>query len=255
MPRLLLLLVLLSVFVRTTIAQDKKGKKDPTPRLLYAIPLVVKPGEKQKLALRGKGLVGVKEVTIEGATGASVKFLGAKSVGVPNNYPAERLGDSEVEVELELPKDAKPGAVKLMATGTGGESNTYTLLVRDALAAVAEKEPNDGFAQAQMIVLPCVVEGSINGERDVDVFKFEGKKGDRIRVEVQAARFGSPLDAFATIHDSRRCVVNSADDTSGTADPILIMTLPRDGAYYITVIDANDLGGAPFGYRLVVRKE
>src|SRR6476646_935753 len=99
MLRLPLLLVLLFIVAPITIAQDKEGKKEPAPKLLYAVPLVVKPGEKQKLALRGKGLAGVKEVKVEGAAGATVKFLRVKPVAVPNNYPAERVGDSEVEVD------------------------------------------------------------------------------------------------------------------------------------------------------------
>ena len=182
-------------------------------------------------------------------------MLGSKSVGVPNNHPAEKLGDSEVEIELELPKDAKPGAVKLTALGAGNESNPYTLLIRDSLSAVAEKEPNDGFEQAQAISIPCGIEGTVKADRDVDVYRFEGKKGDKVRIEIQAARFGSPLDAFITVYDANRGVVDSANSNTQTPDPTLIVTLPKDGTYLIAVIDANDLGGPAFGYRLVVRKE
>ena len=32
-------------------------------------------------------------------------------------------------------------------------------------------------------------------------------------------------------------------------------TLPRDGVYFLSLIDAHDLGGPTFGYRLVVRFE
>lgn len=235
-------------------AQDKKAdpKKEPAPKVLYAAPLVAKPGEKQKLTLRGKNLAAVKEVKVTGAEGAKLKLLGAKAAGVPNNYPAERLGDSEVELELELPKDAKPGAVKLVAVGPGGDSNAYTLLTRDDLPIVAEKEENGGFASAQSLALPCAVEGTIKGERDVDVFKFEGKKGQKVRVEVQAARFGSPLDGFLTVSDTNRNILDTAD---GVPDPVLTVTLPKDGTYYISLIDAHDLGGQTFGYRLLVKPE
>src|SRR5262245_53955286 len=83
-------------------SQDKNQPKKEQPKVLYAVPLVVKPGEKQKLALRGKNLDAVKEVKVGGADDAKVKVLGAKKVPVPNNYPADRVGDSEVEIELEL---------------------------------------------------------------------------------------------------------------------------------------------------------
>lgn len=242
---------LAALFCTFAHAQDKKDppKKDPPPKVLYAVPLVAKPGEKQKLALRGKNLAGVKEVKADGAT---LKVLGAKAVGVPNNYPGERVGDSEVEIELEVPKDAK--AVKLTAVNTGGESNAYEMLLRDDTPVVSEKEDNGGFATAQPVPVPCAIEGTTKGERDVDVFKIEGKAGEKFVIEVQAARFGSPLDGFLTLHDADRKLIASADDTNGSPDPVLAVTLPKDGVYYVSLIDAHDLGGANFGYRLVVKK-
>src|SRR5207244_4478971 len=107
---LLCLLVLPFAFLSTTSSQEKKQpdpKKEPPPKVLYAVPLVAKPGEKQKLALRGKNLAAVKEVKVTGAEDAKVKVLSAKAVAVPNNYPGDRVGDSEVEIELELPKGVK----------------------------------------------------------------------------------------------------------------------------------------------------
>src|SRR5206468_487094 len=102
--------------------------------------------------------------------------------------------------------------------------------------------------------VPCAVEGTIKNERDVDVFKIEGKKGDKLRIEVQANRFGSPVDAMLTLHDANRRIVDSAD-TGTNPDPILVVTLPKDGTYFLSVIDAHDLGGANFGYRLIVKRE
>ena len=217
------------------------------------MPLTAKPGEKQKLLLRGKNLAAVTAVKGIGIDDMKVKLLSAKSAAVPTNYPADRVGDSEVEVELDLPRGAKPGEAKLIAVGGGGESTPYTLLIRDSLPAVVEKEPNDGFDQAQALTPPCAVEGTVKSERDVDVFQFAGKKGEIVVVEIQAAKFGSPLDPIVTVYDDRRRVVDSADATTGKPDPVVTLTLPRDGPYYISVMDANDLGGPNFGYRLIVR--
>jgi hypothetical protein len=255
--RLRSMLVLVLPYISLTLAasQDKKpAEKKDAPKLLYAMPLAAKTGEKQKLTLRGKGLAAVKDVKVTGVENVTAKVLSAKGVGVPNNYPAERVGDSEVEIELQLPNESKPGEVKLTAVSPGGESNAYTLLLRDDVPAVAEQEPNDGFAQAQKIAVPSAVEGTIKNERDVDVFQFEGKKGDKVRIELQAARYGSPLDGMLTLYDADRGTVDSASDSKAAQDPILNVTLPRDGAYFIVVMDANDLGGANYGYRLVVTK-
>jgi hypothetical protein len=236
-------------------AQKKEPEKKPeSPKVLYAAPLVVTPGAKQKLVLRGKNLDAVKEVTVAGAEGAAVKVLAARKAAVPNNFPAARVGDSEVEVELALPKGAKPG-VTLTAVGPGGPSGPYKLLVADDLPAVAEKEPNDGYDAAQLIPVPAAVTGTVHAERNPDVFRLAGKAGQKLRIEVQAARFGSPLDGLLTLLDPDRRVVAAADDSDGTPDPVLRVTLPRDGTYYLSLIDSHDLGGPTFGYRLVVRPE
>ncbi len=255
MSRLLALLILplaLALPASPATGQKKKAAKNDSAKILYTIPLVVRPGEKQKLALRATNVAAVESITVEGCADAKVKLIEVKKTAVPNNFPAERVGDSEIVIELELPKDAKPGAVKLLID----QAQPFTLLLRDDLPPVAEKEPNDGFAQAQLLAIPAAIEGTIKGERDPDMFRFEGKKGERLRIEAQAARWGSPVDGFLTLYDADRRVVDSADDSAdGQADPVMVVTLPRDGAYFLSMLDAHDLGGANFGYRLVIRPE
>ena len=94
----------------------------------------------------------------------------------------------------------------------------------------------------------------VGKDKDADVYRFEGKKGDKVTVEVQAARWGSPLDALVTVYDADRRTLGAADDAKGSPDPALTVTLPRDGAYFVTLIDAHDSGGPGSGYRLVIRK-
>jgi len=253
MPRAALLFLVTVPLVASSPAGAQKkepDKKQDTPKVLYAVPLVAAPGAKQKLTLRGKHLDAVKDVTVSGADGATLKVLGSKKVGVPNNYPAERIGDTEVEVELTLPKDIRPG-VALAVAGAG----PYQLLVPDDLPAVAEKEPNDGYDAAQPVAAPCAVVGVVHQEKNPDVFRVAGKAGQKLRAEVQAARHGSPLDGLLTVVDENRRFVAANDDANNSRDPAVVVTLPRDGVYYLSLIDAHDLGGAGFGYRLVVRLE
>ena len=247
MARAALLFLLAVPFVASAQPKQPDKKKD-APRVFYAVPLVAAPGAKQKLTLRGKHLDGVKDVTA--SDGATVKVLAARKSAPPNNYPADRTGDTEVELELTLPKDAKPGVALTVA---GAEP--YKLLIPDELPAVAEKEPNDGYDTAQPITPPCAVVGAIHQEKNPDVFRVVGKAGQKLRAEVQAARFGSPLDGILTLVDENRRFVAANDDANTSRDPAIAVTLPRDGVYYLSLIDAHDLGGAGFGYRLVVKVE
>lgn len=254
MVRRLPLLAAILAAAAPVIAQDKKlpEKKVPPPKLLYTVPLVVKAGEKQRLTLRGMNLVGATEVKVGGASSAKVKFLATRAVAVPNSYPADRVGDSEIEIDLELPKDAKPGTTTLSVISPGGSSEDRTILLRGAVPATVEKEPNDGLDTAQVVTVPVAIEGTIQRELDPDVYRFRGEKGDRLQIEVRAALFGSPLDAMLVLHDSRRGILASADDTGTSPDPVLSITLPADGDFYLSVIDAHNLGGSNFAYQLVV---
>lgn len=244
----LLPLLLLSPFL---FAQDKKpSEKQEPPRVLYPMPLAVAPGAKAKVILRGQRLDAVTDVK---ASAGTVKLVGktGRKAGVPNNYPAKKLGDTEVEFELELPKDFTGDVVELTAVSPGGSSEPYKLTV--SKGDVAEKEPNDGFKEAQALTLPVTVAGTIGREKDTDVYQFTGKAGQSVTVDVIAAKLGAPTDALISLYNADRRVLATADDTDGHPDPSLTVKLPKDGVYYVSVLEANDLGGPQFGYRLRIK--
>jgi len=251
MKRSVALLFLTAAVVAT--AQDKKdGKKSAAPRLTVALPLTVEPGKTVKLTVRGTNLDGVTGVRVS-TPGAKGKLLGGlKKDTLAKTLPTDRIGEWSVGVEVELPRETKGDTVTVTLVGPGGESNPVRLAVADDTPRVVEKEPNEGFATAQPVPVPCVVEGVIGREKDVDVFKFAGKAGEKVKVEIEAARLGSPLEAILTVYDPAGRVLGA--DATGAPDPAVAVTLPRDGPYCVAVIDANDFGGPAFAYRLVVRK-
>ena len=140
---------------------------------------------------------------------------------MPNNYPGERVGDSEVEIELELPKGAKPGEVTLTAVGPGGESDAVHAARRATTRRPSRRRSRTtGSTQAQVDPVPCAVEGDDQGRaRRGRVQVRRARRATRCAIEVQAARFGSPVDALLTVYDADRRVVDSADDTQRLARP------------------------------------
>jgi Bacterial pre-peptidase C-terminal domain len=221
------------------------------PNIIVATPLGVRAGPTTRITLRGVRLDGATEVRCQHPK-VRVKLLDTKKVGVGPREIVENVGDETVDVEVTVPDDAPPEAVTLSVITPAGESSPHKLMVDDA-QVIAEKEPNDGFRDAQTITLPATVAGAIQAPQDVDVFKFEGKAGQRITCEVLAARLGSPLDASLTLYDAAGAVLALADDTAGTRDPVLTITLPKSGTYYLGLIDADDRGGPSHVYRLLVR--
>jgi WD40 repeat protein len=58
-----------------------------------------------------------------------------------------------------------------------------------------EAEPNDAPAEAETVALPATISGFINRERDADCFRFLAHAGQRLLLEVNAARSKSQLDS------------------------------------------------------------
>ena len=124
-----------------------------------------------------------------------------------------------------------------------------------------EREPNDAPGRAQKITPPTIVNGRIAAAGDIDVFRFEGRRGQQIVAEVLARRLGSPLDSVLhLVDDTGRVVVAFNDDhddkraglVTHQADSYLSATLPGNGTYLLRVADAQGHGGAASAYRLRV---
>ncbi len=251
LPTLLLLVVL-----PPSVGQQKDKPKDQPPKLLYALQLGADAGKTTKLTLRGLRLDTATEVRL-GEPKSSGKVIGkGRKAAMPNaQMNVEAVGDTELDVEVSLPAEVPGGVVPIMVIGPGGESTPLRVLVNDDSPRVAEKEPNDGFKQSMAIVVPSVVEASIKQSQDVDVFQFEGKTGEKLRIEVVAARAGSPVAPILTLYDSAGRTLATGEVPTGERDPTIRFTVSANGAYLISVIDAHDQGGPMFVYRLAVRRD
>jgi hypothetical protein len=228
--------------------QDKKD----APKVLLAEPLGVPVDKPTKVTLRGLKLDAATEVRwADPKVTAMVKILNKGKAAVPDKMDAARVGDTQVEVEVTLTAEML-AAPSLVVKTPGGDTNAQPLLVETETAVIAKKEPNGGFRQAQPLTLPQVVEGVISQTQDVDVFRVEGKAGQSLSAEVLASRFGSMLDSTLTLYDADGRQLAWDDDSAGH-DSTLKFVLPRDGVYYLGLIDAHDSGSALHVYRLRVR--
>lgn len=130
----------------------------------------------------------------------------------------------------------------------------------DTLPECLEKESNDSPGEAQQIAFPLIVNGRIDKSGDNDVFCFEGRAGSEVVAEVTARRLGSPLDSVLKLTNAigRPLAINDDQEDKGQglathhADSLLHVTLPADGTYYLHLADAQNKGGAEYGYRLRV---
>jgi hypothetical protein len=234
---------------------DKKAPADPKPRVSMSLPLAISPGGPVKITLRGLNLDQVSEVKFaEPVEGGSIALKSKGKAEIPKETDPAVYGDTKADLELALPANFAGEKIGLVAVHPKGEA-AYELKIVAKDRLIPEKEPNGGFATAQAVDAGQTIQGAISQAMDVDVFKIAGKKGETWVLDVEAQRRGSVLDALLTLHDSAGHIVATADDTDVSRDPTLKVTLPKDGTYLITIIDAHNSGGATHAYLLSLRRE
>ncbi|MCI0456261.1 MAG: PPC domain-containing protein [Gemmataceae bacterium] len=241
---------LLAVHLPAPGQDKKKPEKKAEPRVTVVIPLGAAPGKTSNLTVRGFQLDTATALRFE-TVKAAVKIVSKGKAPVPDKNP-DKVGDTQLVVEVMLPADVSDGPLPFTVATPAGVTKPHALLIESKRPVIPEKEPNDGFRQAQPIQIPQVIEGVIERSRDVDVFRFEGKSGQRLRLEVLAGHHGSALDSILTLYDARGQEIASGDDADGSLDSRIEVRLSRDGTYYIGLIDAHDTGGPVHVYRLAV---
>jgi hypothetical protein len=207
-----------------------------SPVLNNIMPRGVQRAKEEVLIFQGARLSDAKEVLFYSA-GVTVKNL-------------KVLKDDSVQVTVQVAADCRLGehAVRLR-TGTGiSELRTFFV---GALPVVAEKEPNNEFANPQKIPLNVTVTGVIDSE-DVDYFAVEAKKGQRITAEIEGMRLGNTLfDPCISILNSKRFELAVSDDTPLLGqDGLASILAPEDGTYIIQVRESSYGGNGACHYRL-----
>ncbi len=93
---------------------------------------------------------------------------------------------------------------------------------------IGEQEPNDSIAQAQALSLPVTINGHIDGggtrggnHPDEDYFRFRARKGEKLNIDIAAARLGSPLDSVIEVLDAQgnaipRATIRCLNETTTT---------------------------------------
>ena len=147
---------------------------------------------------------------------------------------------------VELPEETPVGLYTLRLRSPEGLSNALLFSV-GALPEVSEEESRQPVQQAlnnsvqgsQLLQLPATVNGTLSGP-DRDFFRFEGRKGQRLVIEVEARRAGSALDPVVRLLTAEKKQIAIANDTHGLGvDCRLDVSLPESGHYYLMVHDAR----------------
>jgi hypothetical protein len=235
------------------VAQDKKDDKSTKPAVKLAVPLAVVAGSTTKVTIRGVRLDEASEVKAA-SDKAQIKLISKGKATLPNMTDAAAVGETQVEIELTLSEEMTAADLTLVVVTSAGEAS-LVLPVVPKETLFEDKEANDGFARAQPITAGKVLLGAIEKPKDVDVFRIDLAAGQKLVAEIHAARQGSPLDSIVTLFDSRRQIVATNDDQGGARDSRIEVSVAAPGTYFLSLIDAHDLGSPLHVYRLAIGVE
>jgi WD40 repeat protein len=159
-------------------------------------------------ASNGTYRIRITEVTDEGSPDFYYRLTMGELPEVVSVFPPSLQTNSTAEVQLVGFNLAGKDKVWIKPTKAGEldvrlDSDKYRtrhpfkVLVTDD-PVIVETEPNDTPAQANPIPVPCTVCGRIfptaTADTDADLYRFEAKAGQKLILETDAARLGSPID-------------------------------------------------------------
>jgi hypothetical protein len=102
---------------------------------------------------------------------------------------------------------------------------------------------------------PFSITGTIAEADEVDRYRIAGKKGTTLKVRVESAALGFPLDPVLEIRDAQGKSLQVVDDKSrGDADADYDWKVPEDGEYQILISDRFQHGGWDYAYLLTVQE-
>jgi hypothetical protein len=208
------------------VVQVRDSKYDGDARWVYALLVTDRPHASH-----------VYPMAVQAGAAAELRPIGSAARAAP---------------KLTLTAPQKPGVHEIAFDTPSGKTQPVPILV-SALAQAREAEPNDAAEKATRVTLPCGVNGVIDRPRDTDHYVFAAKKGQAIRFEVKARRFGTPLrsslDSVLEILNPKGAVLATNDDAFGK-DAALTFTPPADGDFVLRVLDLHGKGGPTFVYHV-----
>ena len=226
----------------------------PVPKLDSLSATWFQRGTTNEVTLNGDALAGVKELLFTGVgTSGSFGAKTASGVTLEGSAGGISVGAADtaklLSVRLIVAADAPLGARELRVAGPNGVSNPLILNVSD-LPEQLERKPNNQPAEAPLLALPVAISGIVGGNTEADYFRFKARAQEKLIFDVQANRFGSPLDPVLVLFDSAGKEVARSEDAHGL-DPFLEFSPPADGEYVAKLHDLRFQGGGDYRYRIV----
>lgn len=260
MPRILIHSCLTSILI-FAFAGESPADFEPVPQVVRLQPGVARRGEKTVLTLHGVGLETIKSLDVSGS-GIRWNILTQESEEKEkkeargNARPAQVQGRMASQgapgarrVEVTIPDNSTDPWLDVRVVTEGGVSNPRRLLVTNGQPR-EENEPNNDPESALTLAAGEVGSGFLNGSSDVDYYRFEGRKGQKVVAWLATSSADSRLPGAMELYDEAGKLVASARDRA-TEDAWAEAVLPANGSYFVRVFSFGYVQGGPDSFYLL----
>ncbi len=119
----------------------------------------------------------------------------------------------------------------------------------------SNKNASDGKPQ-ELPAAPVAVSGRLSTGGEEDKYLLAVKPGQKLRFDVAARQFGSPMDGVLFVRKETGEQLATGDDRPGSSDPLVDFTVPAGVTkVQVAIKDLLGRGSSDFVYRIVVRDQ
>lgn len=256
---LLTLSLFVSALPRLQAADAKKDapSKIGFRQLVAFKPAAVQQGDKRQIQLH-------TSYTLDGTHSVFFDQPGIKMIfAEPKPKAAPRRGRGSVGTpfafDIEVPQDQPTRIYECrVATDQAVSSVSHLLVTPYPVIEEVEKKDNNTYDTAQEVTVPSTVCGIVEKSEDLDCYKFKGKKGQEVTIQVYAQRVTEAIhtmqtsgvylmDSILTLYGPQKQIV-AQNDNFIKSDSLITFKLPADGEYVFEIRDARYVGTGKYAY-------
>lgn len=239
------------------------------PYVDYILPPAGAPGTKGKFTLYGRNLPGGAP-----ADGLAIEGRPLEKLAVEIDVPADKATERAPPGTLAKPEEAEIDGFEYRLVAPQGTSNACFVGYTTA-PIVAEQEPNDEPAKANVVTVPCEYVGEFGPRGNPDWLQFDAKANEVYWVEAISERLGLPTDPAVLIQrvtkndkgEEQVADVTDLDDLGAnhgglsfnttSVDGAFRFAIPADGTYRVMIRDLalNPRNDPRRIYRLSIHRE
>lgn len=186
-------------------------------------------------------------VAVQRGHSTSVEVVETHSINVPRVPGRERR-----QITWDVAADAVVGWRRVRIQGADSRPGPVVPQLVSPHPQRAADGRNLTVALAMPLELPVGISGRFQRPGQTHFYRFQAKKQDVVKIDVQSQRRGLAVDGVVLVMDAKGKILATADDGSFTKDAGLSFRAPADGEYVIGVRDLNRRAGDRFIYHMSV---